>query len=114
MPGVLMKPADFDSTRKYPLLFFVYGGPGNAEVEDQWGGYWLWHTMLTQKGYLVAIVDNRGTPAPLGRAWRKAIYGQLGVLETRGSGRRRPDALSSGRTSIPAASASGAGAMARS
>ena len=38
--------------------------------------------MLTQKGYLVAIVDNRGTPAPLGRAWRKAIYGQLGVLET--------------------------------
>jgi dipeptidyl-peptidase-4 len=82
MPGLLMKPADFDSTRKYPLLFFVYGGPGNAEVEDQWGGYFLWHTMLTQKGYLVAIVDNRGTPAPLGRAWRKAIYGQLGVLET--------------------------------
>jgi dipeptidyl-peptidase 4 len=82
MPGVLLKPADFDSTRKYPLLFFVYGGPGNAEVEDQWGGYYLWHTMLTQKGYLVAIVDNRGTPAPLGRAWRKAVYGQLGVLET--------------------------------
>ena len=83
MPGVLLKPADFDSTRKYPLLFFVYGGPGNAEVEDQWGGYYLWHSMLTQKGYLVAVVDNRGTPAPLGRAWRKAIYGQLGVLETR-------------------------------
>jgi dipeptidyl-peptidase-4 len=83
MPGVLLKPADFDPTRKYPLLFFVYGGPGNAEVKDQWGGYYLWHTMLTQKGYLVAIVDNRGTPAPLGRAWRKAIYGQLGVLETR-------------------------------
>ena len=57
-------------------------GPGNTEVEDQWGGYYLWHSMLTQKGYLVAIVDNRGTPAPLGRAWRKAIYGQLGVLET--------------------------------
>jgi dipeptidyl-peptidase-4 len=82
MPGLLMKPADFDSTRKYPLLFFVYGGPGGAQVKDQWGGYFMWHTMLTQKGYLVAIVDNRGTPAPLGRAWRKAIYGQLGVLET--------------------------------
>jgi dipeptidyl-peptidase-4 len=82
MPGILLKPADFDSTRKYPLLFFVYGGPGNAEVEDQWGGYYLWHSMLTQKGYLVAVVDNRGTPAPLGRAWRKAVYGQLGVLET--------------------------------
>jgi dipeptidyl-peptidase 4 len=83
MPGMLLKPADFDSTRKYPLLFFVYGGPGNAEVKDQWGGYYLWHTMLNQKGYLVAIVDNRGTPAPLGRAWRKSVYGQLGVLETR-------------------------------
>jgi dipeptidyl-peptidase-4 len=83
MPGVLLKPADFDSTRKYPLLFFVYGGPGNVEVNDVWGGYYLWHTMLTQKGYLVAVVDNRGTPAPLGRRFRKAIYGQLGVLETR-------------------------------
>jgi dipeptidyl-peptidase-4 len=83
MPGVLMKPADFDSTRKYPLLFFVYGGPGNTEVEDKWGGYYLWHTMLTQKGYLVATVDNRGTPAPLGRAWRRTINGQMGVPETR-------------------------------
>ena len=83
MPGVLMKPADFDPTRKYPLLFFLYGGPAHMEAVDQWGGYYLWHTLLTQKGYLVAIVDNRGTPAPLGRAWRKAVYGQLGVLETR-------------------------------
>jgi dipeptidyl-peptidase-4 len=83
LPGVLMKPADFDSTRKYPLLFFVYGGPGKTEVNDVWGGYYLWHTMLTQKGYLVAIVDNHGTPAPLGRQFRKAVYGQLGVVETR-------------------------------
>jgi dipeptidyl-peptidase 4 len=83
MPGVLMKPADFDSTKKYPLLFFIYGGPGNAEVNDQWGGYYLWHTMLNEKGYLVAIVDNRGTPQPLGRAWRRTIYGQMGVPETR-------------------------------
>ena len=70
--------------------------------------------MLTQKGYLVAIVDNRGTPAPLGRAWRKAIYGQLGVLETR-------DQAVAARTLRAAAvrgsgtgSASGAGATARS
>ena len=94
MPGVLMKPADFDSTKKYPLLFFVYGGPGNIEVQDVWGGYFLWHTMLTQKGYLVAIVDNRGTPAPLGRRFRKAIYGQLGVIETQdqATAARTPDA----------------------
>ena len=114
MPGVLMKPADFDSTRKYPLLFFVYGGPGNAEVEDQWGGYWLWHTMLTQKGYLVAIVDNRGTPAPLGRAWRKAIYGQLGVLETQDQAVGRPHARAAAVRRSQPASASGAGATAGS
>ena len=89
-----MKPADFDSTRKYPLLFFVYGGPGNTEIDDVWGGYYLWHTMLTQKGYLVAIVDNRGTPAPLGRRFRKAIYGQLGVLETRDQAAAARDAAS--------------------
>jgi dipeptidyl-peptidase-4 len=83
MPAYLMKPADFDSTRKYPLLLHVYGGPGNTTVNDAWGGYYLWHLMLTQRGFLVASVDNRGTPAPLGRRWRKSIYGQLGVVETR-------------------------------
>ncbi len=83
MPAYLMKPADFDSTRKYPLLFHVYGGPGSSTVKDSWGGYYLWHLMLTQQGYLVASVDNHGTPAPLGRRWRKAVYGQLGVVETR-------------------------------
>jgi dipeptidyl-peptidase 4 len=87
MPAYLMKPAGFDSTRKYPLLFHVYGGPGSATVNDAWGGYYLWHLMLTQKGYLVASVDNHGTPAPLGRRWRKAIYGQLGVVETRDQAR---------------------------
>ncbi len=113
MPGLLLKPADFDSTKKYPLLFFVYGGPGTAEVKDAWGGYYLWHTMLTQKGYLVAVVDNRGTPAPLGRAWRKSIYGQLGVVETEDQAiaartlMRRP-------TSILREWVSGAGAMAHS
>ena len=83
MPAYLMKPADFDSTKKYPLLFHVYGGPGSATVNDSWGGYYLWHLMLTQKGYLVASVDNHGTPQPLGRRWRKAVYGQLGVVESR-------------------------------
>ncbi|MGH9892693.1 MAG: S9 family peptidase, partial [bacterium] len=50
MPAYLMKPADFDSTRKYPLLFHVYGGPGRSTVDDAWGGYYLWHLMLTQQG----------------------------------------------------------------
>jgi dipeptidyl-peptidase-4 len=83
MPAVLIKPPGFDSTRKYPLLLHVYGGPGNTTVNDAYGSYYLWHLMLTQQGYLVLSVDNHGTPAPLGRAWRKAVYGQLGVVETR-------------------------------
>jgi dipeptidyl-peptidase-4 len=79
----VMKPADFDSTRRYPVLFSVYGGPGSQTVVDGWGGNtYLWHLMLTQKGYLVASVDNRGTGAR-GRDWRKVIYRQLGVIETR-------------------------------
>ena len=79
-----MKPADFDSTRKYPLLFHVYGGPGSATVNDAWGCYYLWHLMLTQKGYLVASVDNRGTPAPLGRGVAK---GHLRATRRRGDPR---------------------------
>ncbi len=108
-----MKPADFDSTRKYPLLFHVYGGPGTPPSTMPGAGYYLWHLMLTQQGYLVASVDNRGTPAPLGREWRKAIYGQLGVVETRdqaAAARAWPQ-----RPYVdPAASASGAGATAAS
>jgi len=78
----IMKPVDFDSTRKYPILFQVYGGPGSQTVLDAWGGQqYLWHVMLTQQGYIVASVDNRGTGAR-GRDWRKIVYGQLGVVET--------------------------------
>ncbi len=80
--GWIMKPPGFDSTRTYPVLFFVYGGPGSQTVLDSWGGSgWLWHAMLTQQGYLVASVDNRGTGAR-GRDFRKIIYGQMGVIET--------------------------------
>jgi len=80
--GWIMKPADFDSTRKYPLFFTNYGGPGSQTVLDAWGGQnFLWNLLLTQKGYLVASVDNRGT-GMRGRAWRKIVYRQLGVVET--------------------------------
>lgn len=80
--GWIMKPPAFDSTRKYPILFTVYGGPGSQTVIDGWGGAnYLWHLMLTQQGFLVASVDNRGTGAR-GRDWKKIIYGQLGVIET--------------------------------
>jgi dipeptidyl-peptidase-4 len=80
--GWMIKPPDFDPGRRYPVLFFVYGGPGSQTVLDSWGGTtWLWHEMLAQKGYIVASVDNRGTGAR-GRDFLKVIYGQLGVIET--------------------------------
>jgi dipeptidyl-peptidase-4 len=83
LDGWMMKPADFDSTRRYPVLFSVYGEPAEQTVLDAWGGVgYLWHLMLTQQGYIVASVDNRGAPAPRGRAWRKVVYGRIGVLSS--------------------------------
>ena len=77
-----IKPPAFDSTRRYPVLFSVYGGPGSQTVTDNWGGAgYLWFQMLAQRGYIVASVDNRGT-GNRGRAWRKIVYGRLGVIET--------------------------------
>jgi dipeptidyl-peptidase-4 len=81
LDGWMMKPPAFDSSKRYPVLFYVYGEPASQTVRDAWqGGNYLWHLMLTQQGYIVASVDNRGTPAPRGRAWRKSIYAAVGVL----------------------------------
>ncbi|OWK43565.1 S9 family peptidase [Fimbriiglobus ruber] len=79
--GWLMKPTNFDPAKKYPLVFHVYGEPAGQLVTDRWGGNnYLWHLMLTQQGYAVACVDNRGTPCPRGRDWRKAAYRKVGTL----------------------------------
>jgi dipeptidyl-peptidase-4 len=76
-----MKPQDFDPQKKYPVLFYVYGEPWGSTVRDSWGGSrYLWHLMLNQHGYIVMSVDNRGTRMPRGRAWRKIIYRQVGIL----------------------------------
>jgi dipeptidyl-peptidase-4 len=81
LDGWLMKPPGFDPNLSYPLLFYVYGEPWNQTVMDNWGGAnYLWHLYLTQQGYLVASIDNRGTPAPRGREWRKSVHGDIGTL----------------------------------
>ncbi len=81
LDGWCLKPPDFDPEKKYPLFFQVYGEPAGTTVNDRWGGNgYLWHLLLAQKGYIVASVDNRGTPAPRGRAWRKIVYRQIGIL----------------------------------
>ena len=81
LDGWMMKPANYDPTKKYPLLFHVYGEPAGQLVVDRWGGKTtLWHRMLNQLGYVVAAVDNRGTPSPRGRDWRKSVYRKIGTL----------------------------------
>ncbi len=76
----MMRPPDFDPSRKYPLLIYVYGEPANQTVVQNWRtDRHLWHMLLTQQGYIVTSIDPRGTPAPKGRAWRKSIYGQVGI-----------------------------------
>ncbi|MFA5833130.1 MAG: S9 family peptidase [Bacteroidota bacterium] len=77
----LLKPSNFDSTKKYPVLFFTYGGPGSQVVRNSWGGSnYLWYSMLADKGYLVFMVDNRGTGAR-GAAFKKITYKNLGKWE---------------------------------
>ena len=81
LDGWMMKPPDFDPKKKYPLLFYVYGEPAGSTVRDSWGGRnYLWYLLLNQKGYIIASLDNRGTNVPRGRAWRKSIYRQVGIL----------------------------------
>lgn len=83
LDGWMIKPPDFDPTKKYPVLFYVYGEPWGQTAIDAWGGRnELWHMMLAQQGYLVISVDNRGTPSPRGRAWRKIVYRKMGIVNS--------------------------------
>ena len=84
LDGYIMKPTDFDPSKEYPILFYVYGEPWGQTVANRWGGsLYLWHTMLTQQGYIVASIDNRGTKSPRGFDWRRSIYKNLGVVTVR-------------------------------
>ena len=82
LDGWVMKPKDFDPSRKYPVLVYVYGEPAAQTVVDRWGEE-VFHRALAQDGYVIVSFDNRGTPAPKGRAWRKIIYGSVGVLSSK-------------------------------
>ena len=81
LDGWMIRPGNFDPVRKYPVLVYVYGEPAGQTVVDRWGGdTGLFHRALAQDGYIVVSFDNRGTPAPKGREWRKIIYGSVGPL----------------------------------
>lgn len=78
----MIKPANFDPNKKYPVFMYLYRGTGSQEVMDDWDSFnRMWFQMLAQKGYIVACVDNRGTGAR-GQEFKKCTYKQLGKLET--------------------------------
>lgn len=79
--GRMTRPADFDATKNYPVIFHVYGEPWGQMATDTWIG--LYNIFLSQKGFIIISMDNRGTPSLKGSDWRKSIYRKVGVLNTR-------------------------------
>jgi dipeptidyl-peptidase-4 len=78
--GSLIKPADFDPNKSYPLILAVYGGPGSQGVKNTFGTS-SWHQYLAQQGYVIANINNRGNGG-YGRDFERIVYGKLGKWET--------------------------------
>lgn len=83
LDGYIMRPPNMDTNKKYPIINFVYGEPAAQIVRDMWLRNTMWHMMMTQQGFIVSSVDNRGTPSPKGRDWRRSVYGNIGPLGAR-------------------------------
>lgn len=80
LDAYMVKPPDFDLNKKYPVIFYVYGEPARTTVQDRWSGNDLWDYFLSQQGYIVISVDNRGTKVPRGREWKESIYKKIGIV----------------------------------
>jgi len=82
MDGWMVKPNNFDPKKKYPVVFYVYTEPASTTVTDSYGAgrNGLYAGDMAEDGYIYVSVDNRGTPAPKGREWRKSIYKKIGRL----------------------------------
>jgi dipeptidyl-peptidase-4 len=82
MDGWMVKPLNFDPAKKYPVVFYVYTEPAEATVKDAYGRFrnFLYLGDMAKDGYIYISLDNRGTPAPKGAAWRKSIYRKIGQL----------------------------------
>jgi dipeptidyl-peptidase-4 len=78
--GWMLKPSNFDPTKKYPVLFCNYGGPGSQQVANRFGAVSSWHQLLAQRGFIVVSVDNTGTGFR-GEEFKKKTYLQLGKFE---------------------------------
>ena len=82
MDGWMVKPTDFNPDKKYPVVFYVYSEPAAQTVVNRFGvgRNSLYNGNMAADGYVYISIDNRGTPAPKGRVWRKSIYRKIGVL----------------------------------
>ena len=82
MDGWMVKPDNFDPAKKYPVVFYVYSEPASATVKDSYGigRNFLYIGDMAKDGYIYISLDNRGTPAPKGAAWRKSIYRKIGQI----------------------------------
>lgn len=85
LDGWVVKPRDFDPSKKYPIVFYVYGEPAAQTVTDDFntGSNFLYTGDMSKDGYLYVSLENRGAPAPKGREWRKSIYRNIGVINIR-------------------------------
>ena len=80
----ILQPKNFDTNKKYPVIFHVYGEPWGQVAQDSWIG--MWNILLTQLGYVVIDIDPRGTPTLKGSEWRKSIYRQVGRVNAQDMG----------------------------
>jgi dipeptidyl-peptidase-4 len=81
MDAWMIKPTNFDSTKKYPVVFYVYAEPASQTVKDAYGAQRnMYVGDMARDGYIYVSIDNRGTPAPKGASWRKSIYQKIGIL----------------------------------
>ena len=82
MDGWIVKPNNFDPNKKYPVVFYVYTEPWGQMVKDEFGaGYnYLYKGDMANDGYVYISIDNRGTPVPKGRAWRKSVHKKIGLV----------------------------------
>ncbi len=82
MDAWMVKPDNFDATKKYPVVFYVYTEPWGQNVKDEYGvaENFLYQGNMANDGYIYISIDNRGTPVPKGREWRKCVYRQIGLI----------------------------------
>jgi dipeptidyl-peptidase-4 len=85
MDGWMVKPRNFDPNKKYPVVFYVYTEPAGQNVRDQYGtgSNRLYVGNMAEDGYIYMSIDNRGTPVPKGKEWRKSIYRKIGLVNIR-------------------------------